>query len=171
MHRMSSSALAATVALLVAGGLSTASAQSNYVYLDQQSSGAGVCAPALPAFEGLVRKRPRAIQNEGSGTAFITCAPPQFSEAADPGLGPSVVLINQGSSTATVACTGVSELDEGALLYLPISTTVPAGGSREIQWEGEQIGLFTSFSCAIPTGVGIGNIYTWGNAVLVPVFD
>ena len=87
MDRMSSSALAATAALLVAGGLSTASAQSNYVYLDQQSSGAGICAAALPAFEGLVRKRPRAIQNEGAGTAFVSCAPPQFTEAADPGLG------------------------------------------------------------------------------------
>src|SRR5690606_34316104 len=113
---------------------STADAQSNYVYLDQQSSGAGVCAAALPAFEGLVRKRPRAIQNEGSTNAFVTCAPPQFTEAADPGLGPSIVLVNHGAGAVTVACTGVTEDGDGALAYLPLSGTVPGGGSTEIQW-------------------------------------
>ena len=101
MNRMQA-ALASAFALLVASGLSTADAQSNYVYLDQQSSGAGVCAAALPAFEGLVRKRPRAIQNEGSTNAFVTCAPPQFTEAADPGLGPSIVLVNHGAGAVTV---------------------------------------------------------------------
>ncbi len=31
------------------------------------------CQAALPAYEGQIRKRPKALQNEGSTTVFVTC--------------------------------------------------------------------------------------------------
>lgn len=34
------------------------------------------CQAALPVFDGLIRKRPLAVVNEGQAGAFVTCAIP-----------------------------------------------------------------------------------------------
>ena len=63
------------ILVAVATLLAAAEAHSVDRELAFQQNGAGACQAALPAYEGLIRKRPMAIQNEGVSTAFVTCAP------------------------------------------------------------------------------------------------
>src|SRR5690606_38287655 len=125
MHKFGKTPLVAGVTLMLAGAMPGAGAQGvahgnaaampagggGTFYLDQRSSGSGVCAAARPAFEGRVRKRPLALQNEGTATAFVSCAPPQFTGiAGDPELGLQIMLVNLGDAPATVNCTGVTAI-------------------------------------------------------------
>lgn len=187
MQRFGKSALVAGVTLMLAGAMPAAGAQgvargnaavpaggAGTFYLDQRSSGSGVCAAALPAFEGLVRKRPLALQNEGTATAFVSCAPPQFTGiAGDPQLGLEITLVNLGDAPATVNCTGVSAvpvapLGGGEVIeYIPLSATIPAGGRSSLSWgESDGAGDFTSVSCGLPPGTGIGDVWTYGASVV-----
>ncbi|MGY1531451.1 hypothetical protein [Luteimonas sp. A649] len=127
-----------------------------------------MCAAALPAFEGLVRKRPLAIQNEGSSTAFVSCAPPQFGgHASNPQLGLDIFVANMGASAATVTCTGVTWIN-GEQIYLVKSTTMAAGQESQIWWDNsgtQPTGDFIYLSCSLPPGTGIGKIITYGASV------
>lgn len=63
---------ASVLAAATAGVASTASAAT--ALREKVSNATGVCQAALPAFDGLVRKRPLAVQNESTGHAFVTCS-------------------------------------------------------------------------------------------------
>lgn len=163
MNRIQASLMSAAAALTLGPAMPMAQAQG-YVPADLVSGGAGVCQAALPAFEGLVRKRPRAIQNEGNSTAFVTCAPPQYALLSDPESGLRVQVLNNGGSPVTVNCTGVTQDN----LYLARSTTMAAGGSGEMSWDeddGDGVGSFVAISCALPPGVGIGILVSTGRPV------
>ena len=67
------------------------------------------CQAALPVFDGQIRKRPLAIQNEGTSNAFITCALRGRFGGTSATTGTSafvtVGLINNTGSSRTATCT------------------------------------------------------------------
>lgn len=129
-----------------------------------QANGSGACQAALPNYEGQIRKRPLAIQNEGTADAFMTCSPVSLQGNALHGSGHGLVLVNVTAANLDVTCTGVSGPDSGAN-YMPKTATVPAGGSASINWLGmdgvDALNIHTmNMSCHIPPGIGIRTVYT-----------
>jgi hypothetical protein len=129
------------------------------------------CQPALPAYEGKVRKRPLAMVNEGTSTAYVTCG--LTSDENSPYSewpGPRMVMIEvanyAGTSSATVNCTLVEPLG----YYYPLAIEVTAGTSSQSYWlaysltEGQGFGQRWTFyrpaiSCALPPQTQINTIY------------
>ncbi len=148
--------LAVGIALAVIAGSSAAETRTIFA----QANGAGACQGALPNYEGQIRKRPLAIQNEGSAGAFITCSPVSLQGNALHGTGHELILINNADATTTVNCTGVS-----GTTYMPKSVQVPGNGQASLSWlEADGVGATNldtmNMSCLIPPGIGIRTIYT-----------
>lgn len=148
------------LALLVAAD---ARAGGTHIFRVFSANATSYCQAALPVFDGNIRKRPLAVQNEGAEAAFVTCA---FT-AQSSGLGPvTVIAANTGSSDATLTCTGVTGYNTGSNEYASKTIVVPASGWQGMQWTGADFdgapalipgsGLF-GISCKLPPGVGIGN--------------
>src|SRR5690606_41548022 len=97
-----------------------------------QANGSGVCQAALPNFEGQIRKRPLAIQNEGTATAFVTCSPTslQFAEASSGGHG--VFFKNDSDAGVTIGCTGVMGASDWSTDSSPPSVTSGANEHRAV---------------------------------------
>jgi len=65
------------LSVILAGVLvALVSTEASAVDLERLSmaNAVGRCQGALPNYEGAIRKRPLAVQNEGTGSAFVTCA-------------------------------------------------------------------------------------------------
>lgn len=130
------------------------------------------CQAALPVFEGLIRKRPLAVQNEGSSTAFITCSYPS-GEGRNSGSVTTRVwqyFLNNTGANITINCTGVSG-DDGlsSPQFIVKSLVVPPGSTgAQISWFAADFagapsvfpsqGQFST-SCAIPPGGGLRQAY------------
>jgi hypothetical protein len=88
-----------------------------------QANGSGVCQAALPSYEGQIRKRPLAIQNEGTAAAFITCSPSSLQYVPMQDFGHGVFLANNSAASVTVNCTAV--MGSGG-----VQRQLPAGARR-----------------------------------------
>src|SRR5690554_2713341 len=132
--------------------------------LEMQTLAAGACKSALPVFDGNIRSRPLAVQNEGTASAFVTCA-----QQAEIGITPrliSIVLVNTGADALTVNCTMVNGVF-GADYYSE-SMEVPAGANNAIlRFRLPEQAVFNdsmhAFSCSLPPETGISRIaYIYG---------
>jgi hypothetical protein len=153
---------AAGIALAVAAVAPAAGAVT--ILRSENVLAAGACQAALPAFEGQVRKRPVAVQNEGWAPAFVTCALESTTYFETGGFATTIgiYLTNTGGATATVTCTLV---DAGSgynnPVYQPKSANVSSGGnSTSILWtaaadNGGAGYAFPAISCNLPPGTGI----------------
>ncbi len=125
------------------------------------TNAAGNCQAALPAFEGLIRKRPLAVVNEGDVTAFVTCAF-TTSQLALGISGYQARLTNIGTTPQTVNCTGVTG-EESNATYFTKTMVLSPGTSQIMSYTNilDNLGvLFTnrlSFSCSLPPLVGLNN--------------
>lgn len=132
---------------------------------------AGACQSALPVFDGVVRKRPLAVQNEGTTPAFITCGLEGKFGAVVSSSVILVGLVNNSASSATVNCTLVDGR-EGLSdpVYRPKSVMLPANTQlAELVWanadnEGVNF-IYPAISCSLPPGTGIKAV---GQAFLAP---
>lgn len=120
------------------------------------------CQPALPAFDGLVRKRPLAVQNEGSSNAFVTCSIPLDLGAATFD-GVAIYFVNNNEVDTAINCTMANGGGAGSVVYIPKSTVVPPGGGNN-SWTpadngGDELVPLASFSCNLPPGTGIHMMY------------
>ena len=70
MHQKSPHVCLLTVALACGQWLSSEAAAQTTA---PTAAAVDRCQPALPTFDGSIRKRPKAVQNEGTSIAFITC--------------------------------------------------------------------------------------------------
>jgi len=70
MKYLSSTILVVIVSTL----LGTTGAHADVAARTVLANAANSCIPSRPAYEGAVRKRPLAVQNEGDTDAFVTCA-------------------------------------------------------------------------------------------------
>lgn len=131
------------------------------------STAAGLCQAALPTFEGLIRKRPLAVQNEGVEAAFVTCSYTSDTQASGSNGNTSFVasFINQSPAPVAVNCTAVIGSTSGTATYIPkVSPLIPANGAApgSTAWTSADNGGFiygphlpVSLSCNLPPGVGI----------------
>lgn len=133
------------------------------------SSGpANYCKPALPAFDGQVRTRPLAVQNEGNSTAFVTCSMGsvrEFGSGADTEEY-EVTVSNNSAQQMEIICTAVAGR-AGAPGTIDTSTkgvSLAPGFGALLQWsnadfDGVAIPLVVSYSCALPPGGAINDMY------------
>ena len=165
--------LATGFALLTIAVASAYSISANAVETDHANAAGPTarCQSALPVFDGNVRKRPLAVQNEGLRNAFITCS---FEVDAGNAIGNGPVLLDT-YFTSTVGpininCTAVSGFQGGTNEYLnqtiaidPTDPEEPYGNGVWIDTDFEA-GLgsgLISISCNLPPGVGINDTYVF----------
>ena len=124
----------------------------------------GACQAALPAYEGAIRKRPLALVNEGTDSAFVTCAFPGFEGGTFGGL--TIWFTNFGDAAAVLRCTFVTGTAATGVPHavLPVYTSrireLPAGASDALFLTSGDASTDapTSVSCALPPQVGIGDL-------------
>lgn len=127
-------------------------------------SAVAACQGALPAYEGTLRKRPLAMQNEGAAPAFVNCAFPvenllwRFE----------VSLRSMSGSAASVSCTAVNGYDGGEPRYATKTVVLAADGSpASLIWRPADFGgadtfpiMQVSLSCVLPRGASLGRTWT-----------
>ena len=133
----------------------------------RQPLGQRSCQGSLPNFEGALRKRPLAVSNEGTGSAFISC-----SMAADIGspsgvTGVLALFTNRTGSPVTINCTMVSGVAApfGSPLYFPKSASIPANSYTIMQWSssadnGGSAFMLPNLNCSIPPGTEFNVVQT-----------
>ena len=126
------------------------------------STGTAACSPALPAFEGVIRKRPLAIQNEGDASAFISCS---MTTVVSTGLASAtnayLGLYNNAAAQLSVTCTLVAGVP-GAFTtgYSTKTINVNPSSWAELNWTPGDIAptalvMSPNVSCNLPPGIGI----------------
>jgi hypothetical protein len=124
-----------------------------------------MCHPALLRFDSDVRKRPLAVVNEGSSSAFVTCSL-QIDMANAHGLETAyAVLQNYTGQAQVVRCTGVYGADNGEQVYVARTITIQAGQRRMLELKAEDFGLSglhnrVGISCLLPVMVGVNEVGT-----------
>lgn len=172
-HRVGAAAV--MLAIMGVAGTAVGGTVQRTAYLDMAAQGPGVCQAALPSFEGQIRKRPLAIQNEGTATAFVSCALPQFTDVTlnDPEFGLTVSFVNANDTAVSVNCAGVA-LGDG-IAYIPKVIAVPANTHIEsppvsLSWDETDEGgaSYNVVSCALPPGIGITFVQNFNWQVVTP---
>lgn len=164
-------AIPASLAAAVLAALATAAPSSRAILPVRfmVSNPAGICQAALPAYEGMIRKRPLAMQNEGSGPAFVTCSLVAHHRYDDVPVNQyfqwAMLRVRSSSGTAlTISCTGVwgyglpSDMHyETASIVLPADgATVDLAWDRPAAgWPGPNPGHVFSASCSLPPGAAV----------------
>ncbi|WP_133000534.1 hypothetical protein [Luteimonas arsenica] len=127
------------------------------------------CQAALPMYDGMIRKRPLAVVNEGAGTSFVTCAIPTQGRIVSLELFASA----RGGVPAQLTCTAVSGLESEVSHRVPRTINLPASGARAgtLWWgtyyggplarpTGEPnffVGPYLAVTCALPPATGLNN--------------
>ncbi len=122
------------------------------------------CQPALPAFDGSIRKRPLAMANDGTTTAFVTCAFKGLGQDAH-SQGNNLIGIALGSTggaAVTVTCTLVNGL--ATPVFVARTRTVTPGVTNLLFWQPSDFGLVgggldrAAMSCSLPPSASV--LYT-----------
>jgi hypothetical protein len=152
-------------AAALAAGIGLAFAASDAMAIEFIQNASGACQSALPVFDGRIRKRPLAIQNEGDAPAFITCS---FTGTVVSGVGGRSVerlqlyADNKSSHTVSLTCTLVDSFNGNAPppTYIIKTINLPPDGGGLLQWDASDNGgqnylLVANVSCNLPVGVGL----------------
>lgn len=152
----------AAAAMILASFASPDAAAATASKLQFQNA-SGFCQPALPVFDGQIRKRPTAVANEGTTNAFVSCSMQTSPEDANHSISVvALVLYNRGTTDREVTCNLVHGFQAGSTLF-PLTLTVPAGWRQFFEWTAGDVGVaeidFANFNCNLPVGVDIGYGY------------
>lgn len=160
----------AAIVLLVLAGTYADRSSAALAGRSKLSTAAGLCQAALPTFEGLIRKRPLAVQNEGEANAFVTCAYTSDTQSSgNPGTSSFVAsFINNSPAQMTVTCTAVVGFSSGSATYITKESPIilPGGvATSSIAWTSADNGgvayapnLPVNLSCNLPPGAGIATL-------------
>jgi len=171
---MNASHLTALSALAIGlfGACATPDAQAVTRFATVNASGA--CQSSLPVFDVQIRKRPLAVQNEGTAPAYVTCS--FYAPGAAGGLKSVLVYASVNDQVAdTLTCTGVSGVAAAHdTTYSLKSLNLVAGGAQAnpqfMEWLPSDVNppdpfdpnTFTYYNfninCNLNPGVGINNI-------------
>lgn len=148
--------LTAFIAGLAVVGSAPANAQ--HVHRGWLSNAVANCQPALPIFDGNIRKRPMGVGNEGSATAFVTCGFEQHN--GNGAVGVEMYFVNiAGSPNVVVQCSLVNGFINRGLVLTKTTEPISVGGQGWLQWTATDHGDFPlqtpAVSCALPPGVSI----------------
>lgn len=155
-------ASAAAVVVLLSTALSPAFAAT--LAKEYYNQPAAACQAALPAYDGLIRKRPKAIANEGTSNAFVTCAPGHQANAYSSVNSFMVLLANRTGVAINISCTLVDGIHD--IPFSPSKTkviSVPANDRVNLQWtaSGDNAGAaytMPAVSCNLPPATEISGI-------------
>lgn len=121
------------------------------------------CQPALPAYDGNIRKRPLAVQNEGTTIAFVTCGMKGAFAARPINRTVSITLANTSSTPVSATCTLVDgrDLALSSPVFLPKTILVATSLPSVFEWtaasnEGRNF-IYPAISCGLPPGIGISS--------------
>jgi hypothetical protein len=84
------------------------------------SHAAANCQSALPVYDGVIRKRPKAVANEGTTDAFVTCAFEQLPDLPGKVVSVRVYAVNREDFPRPITCTLVDGF--GDAVYSPALT-------------------------------------------------
>lgn len=162
--------LATGIAALTLAVASTYSAQS-IAALEIKGSASNPtarCQGALPVFETAIRKRPLAIENEGTAATFVTCSFEASTYDSTSGiLMLDTYFSNKSATDANVTCTAVTGYNGGTNEYVSLTTAVPANSTGanpfwlDEDFEGFMPDGLVSISCNLPPGVGVNDTYVF----------
>ncbi len=129
----------------------------------------GACQSALPVFDGNIRKRPKAVVNEGDSPAFVTCTYYAQGNGVDDNNNPTKVTIYVSTEilqqTTQLSCTGVngSELDNFPTAVKTVNLNNPVQ-VIPMTWTPQDFGSFGTFpspyfsvSCELKPNLAIHN--------------
>jgi hypothetical protein len=123
-------------------------------------NGGSACTGALPTFEGALRKRPKAIGNEGTTTAFVTCSAVVNDNNSE---NPSNIFASFTNNTGASVDVNCSLINGDAFFgssATPQTLTLTAGTTSVLGWF--PVSPATTFphgsaniSCALAPGVSL----------------
>jgi hypothetical protein len=157
---MNRSGLVLSAACLVAGLGMNGQASAVTVTRNYLSHGTANCQSALPVFDGNIRKRPMALANEGTATAFVTCDVESINNSATGFTAAGVFFTNRaGTAGVTVNCSLVDGAFAATGTFPKASPAIAVGSSSAITWStADNSGanfMAPAISCALPPGVDI----------------
>jgi hypothetical protein len=126
------------------------------------------CQGALPNFEGALRKRPLALQNEGTSSAFVTCAIPTQGRVS----GLEVYVSTHNGTSSPVTCTAVTGWKGGTNHYVPKTVETDASGEWAVFFwaPGDFVPDATAFpngyialSCNLAPGTGLNDFWVYSS--------
>jgi hypothetical protein len=160
---------AATVAALTFGiGLVLVGSEASAVTMERSfvQNATGACQSALPVFDGQIRKRPLAVQNEGTAAAFVNCSFAGTDRAVDGLTFIYVYADNNTASAIDLSCTLVTGWD-GIQEYFPKTVSMPANSTlNEFLWDASDHGganfeYPANVSCNLPVGTGLSVTFVY----------
>lgn len=163
-RNMLAAALTAGIGLVMAsGGAAAATLQRSFV-----QNATGACQSALPVFDGQIRKRPLAVQNEGTAPAFVSCSF-MSTDRSDAGMTEVYVYAdNNTASSVDLTCTLVTGVSGLGPAFFPKTLTLPANSTiNEFLWTaadngGENFDNYTTnISCNLPVGTGLSITFVY----------
>lgn len=157
-------AMGTTALSLALGMLLSAPALAADETHNLSASPADRCQGALPNFEGAIRKRPLAVQNEGGTNAFITCAfATEGGQAIDGSRSLSTWYFNANEAATDVTCTAVTGYQTGSNEFVSETVTIDPGEQGQIFWSDadfvDGLGDLVAISCNLAPGIGINDTY------------
>lgn len=163
---------ALSAALLVAIAAPAAFAGTSVPVGENLTNAVSACQSALPVYEGLFRKRPLVLLNEGTTAAFASCsltAPTRYGGNVGT-RGGELVIVNTTAEAQSVTCTIVAGGSfSGTPKYFVKTVDVAANGRSSVvvnaQTDNEGV-LFNPYtvmngSCNLPAGTGIASTFVW----------
>ncbi len=143
-------------------------AEAVTVNRDHLTHGTASCQAALPVFDGNIRKRPKAVVNEGDSPAFVTCTYYAQGNDVDDNNNPTKVTIHVSTNIlqqTSLTCTGIngSELDNFPTAVKSVNLNNPVN-TVPMTWTPQDFGSFGTFpspyfsvSCELKPDVAIHN--------------
>lgn len=107
-----------------------------------------VCDAPLPQYDASLRKRPRAIANEGTSSIYVSCS--AWTDAQTDELDVNLTFVSNGPA-ASIDCTMVSG-NTNSPVYTVKSTDVYANGRDWISFSS-LTGSTYALSCRLPPGI------------------
>ncbi len=158
-HLLSCLTIASAMAAALTAGDADAVLRTRFWYANATS----YCQTALPVFDGNIRKRPLAVQNEGRVPAFVTCS---FAAQNTPLDSVTVFAFNGSDATVSFKCTGVTGgAGSASNQYVVKTVSIPASDRDGLAWIPADFGGaatipgsgYFSVSCVLPPGLGIND--------------
>lgn len=153
-----------TKSLLCSAVLAAGVAQAGVPAVErtQYFNAAAHCQASLSKFDDALRKRPLAVQNEGTTSVFVTCAIPTQGQVQ----GLEVYVSSQDGSDAPVACTAVTGWHGGTNYYATKVTDTAYGyggffwnASDFVEGATEFPTSFLAMSCKLAPGTGLNDFW------------
>lgn len=160
-----------TATILLVAGMSalatTTEATAAEIVKSRISQAVAACQAALPAYDGLIRKRPKAVANEGTAAAFVTCSPPYNPGQREKVELVTLVVANRNAVTTQINCTLVDGLHDATFIpSVAKSRNVAPASKLNIEWAymvdaGSTRYTMPAISCALPPGTEIVSLSTF----------